>query len=228
MEFANAQKEETRPSSPKRSTAENAFSAVSDGDISVREIEEKLPKATIEESKAKMTVSDASQIISNDDKIMTSTETKQGTLASNDDAAGQDEEEAQDKGAAKSGSGKRIISQKAVEFFGYETEQQLLRSKALERMGLTEDDMYKAAPHFMSSDKQDKMHEVYQKKGLSEKLPAITGMTEEQIMRRKAVETLGTTEDSIDLDRVEKLANLGTSGPKVNSSCSAEDANCLT
>lgn len=212
--------------SPKRSEAAQSSiqSSISDGDVSVRETEE---KGIEDESKKETTTALSSNSAPSSQAVQQSS----GLSHSVSEASGKEamgEEDDHDIDGTQTASGKQRVSQKAVEFFGYENEEQLLRSKALQRMGLTEDDMYKAAPHFKSSDQQLKARETYHKKGYTDKLPALTGMTEEQIMRRKAVDTLGTDEDSIDMERVARLANLGISDPKVNSCTATDDSNCLS
>uniref|UniRef100_A0A7S2WBL6 Uncharacterized protein n=1 Tax=Mucochytrium quahogii TaxID=96639 RepID=A0A7S2WBL6_9STRA len=102
---------------------------------------------------------------------------------------------------------------KAINLLGYDSEEQLLRAKALVRMGLTEEDMYQSAPHFSSIQEQERINKRYQERGLSEKLPQVTGMRPEQILRRKAVETLGTSESEIALDRDVKLSSIGNNSP---------------
>ncbi|CAK9098046.1 Uncharacterized protein SCF082_LOCUS45973, partial [Durusdinium trenchii] len=115
--------------------------------------------------------------------------------------------------AADNNNNKRSTNLKAIKVLGYENEEQIMRAKALARMGLTEDDMYLSVPYFSGPEAQNRLRKLYEQKGLTDKLPALTGMTEEQILRRKAVEKLGTNEAEIDRDRGEKLASLGLAAP---------------
>jgi hypothetical protein len=94
---------------------------------------------------------------------------------------------------------------KAINVLGYESEEQIQRHKALMRMGLCEEDIYLSAPFFRSHDKLERLRQLYRKRGYSEKLLDLLGMTEEQILRRKALTMLGTTEQEIEDDRVRRL-----------------------
>jgi hypothetical protein len=98
---------------------------------------------------------------------------------------------------------------KAINVLGYESEEQIQRHKALMRMGLCEEDIYMSAPFFRPHDKLERLRELYRKRGYSEKLLDLLGMTEEQILRRKALTMLGTTEQEIEDDRVRRLVALG-------------------
>lgn len=139
---------------------------------------------------------------------------KQAEILAKMSEAQQEDESGSDKDASgkdASGSAKLRLSQKAVERLGFETEEQLFRAKALDKMGLSEEDMYKAAPYFKTPEEQNKIRNSFKKLGYTDKLPKVTGMSEEQIMRRKAVEKLGTSENELEKDREETLGKLGTS-----------------
>jgi hypothetical protein len=98
---------------------------------------------------------------------------------------------------------------KAINVLGYESEEQIQRHKALMRMGLCEDDIYLSAPYFRPHDKMERLRQLYARRGYSEKLLDLLGMTEEQILRRKALLLLGTTEQEVEEDRVRRLVALG-------------------
>jgi len=111
----------------------------------------------------------------------------------------------------KTKSGKLpTLNAKAMKFLGYESEEQLMRAKALTKMGLTEDDMYQSEPLFVKPEAHQRAVQIFAEKGFSGKLPKLTGASEEQILRRKAVDTLGATEDEIEDEREHRLAALGT------------------
>jgi hypothetical protein len=98
---------------------------------------------------------------------------------------------------------------KAINVLGYESEEQIQRHKALMRMGLCEEDIYLSAPYFRPHDKMERLRQLYARRGYSEKLLDLLGMTEEQILRRKALTLLGTTEQEVEEDRVRRLVALG-------------------
>lgn len=103
---------------------------------------------------------------------------------------------------------------KALKILGYETVEQLHRAKALHRLGLTEQDMFNAKPHFISRAEAEKIRDAYSSFGYSKKLKNITGASEEQILRIKACTVLGTNEIEIDEDRSIRLSNSSNTGKK--------------
>eukprot|EP00512_Aurantiochytrium_limacinum_P003515 CAMPEP_0171499150 /NCGR_PEP_ID=MMETSP0958-20121227/8274_1 /TAXON_ID=87120 /ORGANISM="Aurantiochytrium limacinum, Strain ATCCMYA-1381" /LENGTH=289 /DNA_ID=CAMNT_0012033685 /DNA_START=637 /DNA_END=1506 /DNA_ORIENTATION=- len=131
-----------------------------------------------------------------------------------------------DGSSPKSGSGKGM-SEKAMRMLGIENEEQVLRVKALNRLGLTEEDLYMSSPHFCKPEDKERLLRAYEKKGLTEKLPKITGMSEEQILRRKAVGMLGATENEIDNDRELKLASLGATAASVYNKEKQANVSCF-
>lgn len=100
------------------------------------------------------------------------------------------------------------LSKKALKFLGADPEQ-VARTKALKQLGLTEQDLYMAGPLFESPEQRERAQMAFEKRGYSPKLLALTGMTEAQIMRRKALKCLGVTEQMLDREREERLASMG-------------------
>mmetsp|Transcript_15602 Transcript_15602/g.28613 ORF Transcript_15602/g.28613 Transcript_15602/m.28613 type:complete len:292 (-) Transcript_15602:131-1006(-) len=114
------------------------------------------------------------------------------------------------------------MSKKALNFLGFDTEEQLNRAKALGKLGLTEDDMYKSSPFFTKPPSKERKEELYQKRGLSQKVEYVTGFSSEQILRRKAVATLGSSELEIETDRTQRLSEMGNEfEPKSSSSAAS-------
>jgi hypothetical protein len=104
------------------------------------------------------------------------------------------------------------VSKKALKFLGAGSEQ-VARAKALKQLGLTESELYWADPLFESPEQRNKAQIAFEKRGYSPKLLSLTGMTESQILRRKALVCLGVTEQMLDAEREKKmLAAFGGGG----------------
>jgi hypothetical protein len=97
------------------------------------------------------------------------------------------------------------VSKKALKLLGAEVEQ-VARSKALKQLGVTETDLSWVDPLFETPHQRERSHELFEKKGYSPKLLSLTGMSEAQVMRRKALVRLGISEDVLELEREKRLA----------------------
>jgi len=108
---------------------------------------------------------------------------------------------------------------KAIQLLGFENHRQIARAKALVRLGLSEQDMYLSQPYFVDSKRQKRIKAAFLKI-YSPKLPYLLGLTEEQIMRRKALFILGISEEDIEHDRISRLTRMGVANQShVHSSC---------
>jgi hypothetical protein len=97
------------------------------------------------------------------------------------------------------------VSKKALKLLGAEVEQ-VARAKALKQLGVTETDLSWVDPLFETPHQRERSHELFEKKGYSPKLLSLTGMSEAQVMRRKALVRLGISEDVLELEREKRLA----------------------
>ena len=75
-------------------------------------------------------------------------------------------------------------------------------------MGITEEDLWHAAPHFESPRQRRRTIEIFDQR-YSRKIVKILGMSEEQILRKKALQVLGTTEAEYQRHRSLSLSALG-------------------
>jgi hypothetical protein len=110
------------------------------------------------------------------------------------------------------------VSKKALKLLGAEVEQ-VARSKALKQLGVTETDLSWVDPLFETPHQRERFYELFEKKGYSPKLLSLTGMSEAQVMRRKALVRLGISEDVLDLEREKRLAAWSPGGSNNKTTC---------
>jgi len=116
--------------------------------------------------------------------------------------------------------------EKALQRLGVDAVQ-VQRSVALKRMGITEQDLWQAAPHFTTAHQRKRTVEIFDER-YSRKIIKILGGTEEQILRRKALSVLGTTEEEYQHQRSISLSKLGTmDSDLVRRKSGSMDASCL-
>jgi hypothetical protein len=96
------------------------------------------------------------------------------------------------------------VSKKALKLLGAEMAQ-VGRSKAMKQLGMTEYDLSWVDPLFETPEQRERSRELYEKLGYSPKLLSLTGMSESQIMRRKALLCMGITEHVLQVEREKRL-----------------------
>mmetsp|Transcript_14950 Transcript_14950/g.56765 ORF Transcript_14950/g.56765 Transcript_14950/m.56765 type:complete len:183 (-) Transcript_14950:224-772(-) len=106
---------------------------------------------------------------------------------------------------------------KAFRILGVSSREELSRIKALHVMGVTEGDVEEAKYLFATARSgspaaQQRMRDTYGQEGAAA-LMKFFGATEEQLLRRKALDILGLTEGDIEDERAARLSGTSSASP---------------